>query len=174
MRYALLAVAIGLLVVGSTAYVAQAAQKTAAAFDSRLAQAPEQRSMMVIKAEARIKALAVAKTQYDAKVQQIQQQQEQERQRQDAIARFGVWGPDLEEAAATYGQDPAELYRVMICESRGDAYADNGVCKGLFQFNPNTWAGTPYGGQSIFDGHAQIMAAAWMWSQGRKGEWTCA
>ena len=72
-----------------------------------------------------------------------------------------------------YGQDPASLYRVMICESGGDSNADNGVCKGLFQFNPGTWAGTPSADQSIYDGQAQIKAAAWMWSQGRKGEWTC-
>ena len=38
----------------------------------------------------------------------------------------------------------------MIWESGGDSNADNGVCKGLFQFNPGTWSGTPFGGQSIW------------------------
>ncbi len=99
---------------------------------------------------------------------------EKERQDAEATSRFGRWGPDLVEAAAMYGQNPAELYRVMSCESGGNPYADNGVNKGLFQFHPSTFAGTPYAGAGIFDGRAQIFAAAWMWSQGRKGEWGCA
>ncbi len=110
---------------------------------------------------------------YSAEVSQVRSRQQQQRENQEALAEYGRWGPDLMEAAHKYGQDPASLYRVMICESKGDPSADNGVCKGLFQFNPATWAGTPYGSQSIFDGHAQIMAAAWMFSQGRKSEWTC-
>ncbi len=65
------------------------------------------------------------------------------------------------------------MYRVMLCESTGNARADNGVCKGLFQFNARTWAGTPYGSLSIWDGHAQALATAWMWSRGRRGEWSC-
>lgn len=97
-----------------------------------------------------------------------------QQQEQDAIERFGSWGPDLVAAAEMYGQDPAALYRTMICESGGDPYADNGVCKGLFQFDPGTFAGTPYSGSSIFDGKSQIYAAAWMWAQGRRGEWACA
>ncbi len=112
-------------------------------------------------------------TVYLAKAGELEKRQEQQKKSQEAVARFGLWGPDLIEAAAEYGQDPETLYRVMICESMGDPDADNGVCKGLFQFNPGTWAGTPYASQNIFDGHAQIMAAAWMFSQGRKGEWTC-
>lgn len=91
----------------------------------------------------------------------------------DAVSRFGAWGSWLVEAGATYGQDPAELYRVMMCESTGNPMADNGTHKGLFQFHPGTWAGTPYGGADIHDGPSQIMAAAWMWSQGRQNEWTC-
>lgn len=97
----------------------------------------------------------------------------EERKNAEATERFGNWGPDLIRAAEMYGQSPEDLYRVMICESRGDQYADNGICKGLFQFDPRTWANTPFGGFSIFDGQAQVYAAAWMFSQGRKGEWTC-
>jgi soluble lytic murein transglycosylase-like protein len=111
---------------------------------------------------------------YAASIEQLQQQKEQERRNREATERFGQWGPELVEAAAMYGQDPAALYRVMSCESGGNPYADNGVNKGLFQFHPGTFAGTPYGSASIYDGHAQIFAAAWMWSQGRKGEWGCA
>lgn len=97
--------------------------------------------------------------------------QEAEQKRVDAINQFGPWGPDLVGAAETYGQSPTDLYAVMFCESKGDEYADNGIDLGLFQFHPNTFAGTPYGGASIYDGHAQIYAAAWMWSQGRRNEW---
>ncbi len=83
------------------------------------------------------------------------------------------WWPAIEEAAAQYGQSPQALYRVMICESTGNANADNGICKGLFQFNPRTWASTPYGRESIWNGRAQAFAAAWMWASGRKSEWSC-
>lgn len=179
MRYVTLAVAIGLLVIGISAYTATAAQGKAAK-DSRLDHGVGIVSAKLITPPSRIEALTAARGQYVAVKEQERQRQEQERlrleqERQDreATERFGFWGPDLVRAAAQYGQDPAELYRVMLCESGGDQYADNGVCKGLFQFNPGTWAGTPYGGSDIFDGHAQIWAAAWMWSQGRQYEWTC-
>lgn len=172
MRYVSMVVAIGLLVVGVTAYAAQAAQKEAP-IDSHLLFRTERASVSELKASAVKGQLAQETAVNAARVQQIQYQQQQEKKNQDALATFGQWGPFLVEAAEKYGQDPASLYRVMICESRGDPNADNGVCKGLFQFNPNTWAGTPYGGESIYDGQAQIMAAAWMFSQGRKGEWTC-
>ena len=166
MRYVAMAVAIGLLVVGIGIYTAQAAQGQAV-FNSRLIVWPGTQNGIAVTVPALMNRVEQARAIYVA-------QQEGELKRQDAVARFGQWGPYLVEAAEAYGQDPAELYRVMLCESRGDPNADNGVCKGLFQFNPGTWAGTPFGGQSIYDARAQTMAAAWMWSQGRKGEWTCA
>ena len=166
MRYVAMAVALGLLVVGVGVYTAQAAQgKTAK--DSRLIAWPGIQSRVVTGFPVWQSKLESARVVYVV-------QKEGERKRAEAIESFGEWGPDLVEAAEAYGQDPASLYRVMICESKGDSNADNGVCKGLFQFNPGTWAGTPFGGQSIYDGQAQIKAAAWMWSQGRQGEWTCA
>ncbi|MHB1054747.1 MAG: transglycosylase SLT domain-containing protein [Thermoleophilia bacterium] len=129
--------------------------------------------MLKLSVSARSDDFKRSRTVYAAQMEAEQQQRAREQQDRDAIERFGVWGPDLVRAAAMYGQDPDTLYRVMMCESKGDANADNGVCKGLFQFNPGTWAGTPFGGQSIYDGKAQIEAAAWMFSQGRTGEWTC-
>jgi soluble lytic murein transglycosylase-like protein len=180
MRYVTMVVAIGLLVVGSIAYAAQAALTRAGAEESHQPSASTKQFAARFVATATRRVGVSEMAYYHVRVQQIKIQQEQEllrqqqeRQRQESVAQYGEWGPDLVEAAAMYGQDPAALYRVMICESKGDAYADNGVCKGLFQFNPSTWASTPYGGQSIYDGHAQVKAAAWMWSQGRKGEWTC-
>jgi hypothetical protein len=38
---------------------------------------------------------------------------------------------------------------------------------------PGTWATTPYADQDIFDATANANAAAWMWSVGRRNEWTC-
>jgi len=171
MRYVLLVVALGLLVVGaygSYAYTADAAH-VEPQIDPRMLFGTERASVAELKTSGIEAEIARGRAVFAAKARQFQQAQ----QDQEAIASYGKWGPDLVAAAQRYGQDPAVLYRVMICESKGDPLADNGVCKGLFQFNPATWSGTPYGGQSIFDGHAQIMAAAWMFSQGRQGEWTC-
>ena len=172
MRYVAMAVAIGLLVIGIGVYTAQAAQGSAV-HNSRLIEWPGTETGIYRTFPEWSTKLEQARITYAALAEEQEKQREAELKRQDAIARFGEWGPYLVEAAEAYGQDPAALYRVMICESGGNPNADNGVCKGLFQFNPGTWAGTPYGGQSIYDGRAQAMAAAWMWSQGRKGEWTC-
>jgi len=172
MRYVTLAVAIGLLVIGISAYSANAAQGKATK-SGRLDHGVVIMSTMKLAPAPRMDALTSAHAQYAAVKEQERLRQEQERQDREAIERFGEWGPDLVRAAAEYGQDPAVLYRVMICESRGDQFADNGICKGLFQFNPGTWAGTPFGGQDIFDGKAQIKGAAWMFAQGRQNEWTC-
>ncbi|CAA9542707.1 MAG: hypothetical protein AVDCRST_MAG19-21 [uncultured Thermomicrobiales bacterium] len=79
------------------------------------------------------------------------------------------------DAAASYGQPPADMLRVATCESNLDPGAINhgGNTYGLFQFLPSTWATTPYADQSYFDPYAAANAAAWMWSQGRRGEWVC-
>ncbi len=127
-----------------------------------------------------LEAAAIQKQAADDRAADLARQEEErlERRRQ-LVASLGPWGEDLVTAAETYGQDPWELHRVMLCESKGDARAQNDEpvagehATGLFQFLPSTWAGTPYAGQSIYDGHAQVMAAAWMWSQGRQEEWAC-
>jgi len=172
MRYVIMVVAIGLLVAGFVTYAAQAAQ-TKPEYDSRLLFGPARESVSRLDESIQMSRLDKEKAVYVAQVQQLQQQREQESKNREAMASYGQWGPDLVVAAAKYGQDPSALYRVMSCESKGDPYADNGVNKGLFQFDPGTWANTPWGSQSIYDGHAQVEAAAWMWSQGRKGEWGC-
>lgn len=125
-----------------------------------------------------VSELKAAKAAAEAEAARLaaEEQARQEKAARDAVAAssFGQWGPWLVEAGAMYGQDPAELYRVMQCESGGDPNASNGgQYLGLFQFHPGTWASTPYGGASIYDGPSQIMAAAWMWSQGRQNEWSC-
>lgn len=172
MRYVAMVVLFVLMFAGAGVYTAQSAQGKAA-HNSRLIEWPGRESSITY-SFPRLKArMDQARINYSGLKEDERKQQEQARKNQLATEQFGEWGPYLVEAAEAYGQDPAALYRVMICESTGDSNADNGVCKGLFQFNPGTWAGTPFGDQDIFDGQAQIKAAAWMWSQGRKGEWTC-
>jgi soluble lytic murein transglycosylase-like protein len=67
------------------------------------------------------------------------------------------------------------MLRVARCESNLDpsAYNPRSGASGLFQFLPGTWRTTPFAGNSIFDPWASANAAAWMWSVGRRGEWSC-
>ncbi len=78
-------------------------------------------------------------------------------------------------AAREFGQPEEDLVRVGRCESNLDPRATNeaGPYFGLFQFLRSTWSGTPFAGQDIFDPSANARAAAWMWQQGRRNEWTC-
>lgn len=81
----------------------------------------------------------------------------------------------INEAANNYGQSPDAMVRVARCESGLDpnAVGGGGAYHGLFQFVPSTFAGTPYGDYDIYDPWANANAAAWMWSEGRKGDWVC-
>ena len=169
MRYVKMAIVIGLLVVATTGISAANAQKPETIYqNTRFVQVAQQTSEHLIVLQLTLMAVAKKSEQHK---EEVAAQQAAEQKRQDEINRFGPWGPDLVGAGAMYGQDPSDLYAVMSCESKGDQYADNGVDKGLMQFDPGTFAGTPYGSSSIWDGHAQIYAAAWMWSQGRRNEW---
>jgi len=78
-------------------------------------------------------------------------------------------------AADQYGQNRDDMLRVARCESVLDPNAVNSSSQasGLFQFLPSTWASTPFADQDIFDPVANAEAAAWMWANGRRGEWTC-
>jgi len=78
-------------------------------------------------------------------------------------------------AADRYGQPREDMLRVARCESNLDPSAVNASsgASGLFQFMPGTWATTPYADQDIFDATANANAAGWMWSVGRRNEWTC-
>lgn len=192
MRYVTMVVTVVMLIAGSITFAAQAAEdggekevniritsgmKLKTSSDPEAILASVQGISPGDSAARRLDELKAAKAAAEAEAARLarEEQARQEKAARDAgaVARFGNWGPWLVEAGATYGQDPAELYRVMQCESTGNPMADNGTHKGLFQFHPGTWAGTPYGGADIHDGPSQIMAAAWMWSQGRQNEWTC-
>ena len=81
----------------------------------------------------------------------------------------------IREAARAFGQPEEDLLRVGRCESVLDPRAVNpqGPWFGLFQFHRTTWASTPFAARDIFDPVANANAAAWMWQQGRRNEWTC-
>ena len=89
-----------------------------------------------------------------------------------AAGPHGDYESYIYQVAGGYAPD---MVRVMYCESSGNARADNGLCRGLFQYQMSTWLSTPEGaaGASIWDGYAQIRMTVWMWSQGRKSEWEC-
>lgn len=78
-------------------------------------------------------------------------------------------------AADAYGQPREDMLRVAKCESVLNPNAVNASsgASGLFQFMPSTWETTPYADQDIFDPVANANAAAWMWDNGRRNEWTC-
>ena len=87
--------------------------------------------------------------------------------------------PDVVEAinlaCATYGYC-ATLWRKARCETGGTfspwAHNPSGA-SGLFQFLPSTWASTPYAQLSIWSPYANALAAGWMHTHGRGGEWSC-
>jgi uncharacterized protein YgiM (DUF1202 family) len=81
----------------------------------------------------------------------------------------------INDAADQYGQSREAMLRVARCESNLTPTAINkkGGSYGLFQFKTQTWLGTPYADYDIFDPRASALAAAWMWSVGRKGAWVC-
>ena len=81
-------------------------------------------------------------------------------------------------AAARWGADPTQLLRVAWCESRYNPSAYNASgASGLFQFMPRTWAANSvragYSGASVFDAVASANTAAYMFSIGQAGQWTC-
>jgi hypothetical protein len=76
-------------------------------------------------------------------------------------------------ACSIYGSC-STLWRRMSCESGGYRFARNpSGASGLFQFLPSTWASTPFASFSIWSPYAQALAAGWMNSHGRGGEWVC-
>lgn len=82
-----------------------------------------------------------------------------------AVSFNGPYTDWINEAAAKYGADAGQMYRVMMCESGGDPYAlsTHGKYKGLFQYDNRTWSVSGWGDKDIFDPYAQINAAAKAW-----------
>lgn len=81
----------------------------------------------------------------------------------------------IRQAAARYRQPLADAERVATCESGLNPLAANGHGDdGLFQIlYPSTWDTTPYRRRSVWSAKWNALAAMWMWSVGRRGEWAC-
>jgi hypothetical protein len=78
---------------------------------------------------------------------------------------------------AAYGCNAEQVIRVMYCESGGRSNAVNGIHKGLFQFNPNTFRANAnrvgISNQNIWDPYQQITVATWMFANGQAWQWSC-
>lgn len=76
-----------------------------------------------------------------------------------------------------YGCSTAQLTRVMKCESGGNPKARNGIHIGLFQFNPATFRSNANKiglvNADIWNREDQIQTAAYMFSVGQAGQWSC-
>ena len=84
-----------------------------------------------------------------------------------AIAYHQDWR-HLRACALSEGYRHAERFQPL--NARPNTAGSGAI--GAFQFMPSTFAGTPYAGLPITRIDVQAHAAAWMWSQGRRGEWT--
>jgi hypothetical protein len=101
----------------------------------------------------------------------------------EAVAR-----PDAHRSAVlaglAYGQNPDALIACARSEGYREAERFQGTsgrlnrqgsgATGPLQFMPSTFASTPQGkaGLPITDVASQFAAAAWMWTAGRRGEWS--
>lgn len=83
--------------------------------------------------------------------------------------------PCIRYAAMKYRQPFGAALRTAQCESGLNPYAVGfGVHRGLFQhLYPSTWNTTPYRRHDPFRARYSALAAMWMWSKGRRGEWQC-
>ena len=100
--------------------------------------------------------------------------------------RHAITTPDAEIAmrlaATAYGQDWRHLRACALSEGYRNAERftariprPNRAGSGAFGpwlFMPGTWASTPYASFDPARVDAQALATAWMWSRGRRGEWT--
>ena len=80
--------------------------------------------------------------------------------------------------SSVVGSSRGQTRRAKSCAQTDQCTLTNAVnpysnASGLFQFLPGTWKTTPFADQDIFDPTANAEAAAWMWSVGRRNEWTC-
>jgi soluble lytic murein transglycosylase-like protein len=154
----------------------RAAEAQAAAQRAAQQQAEQQRAAQA--EAARIAQQQAAAAQQAAQAAQAKAQAvNQQAQTQVAAAPAGSIQQIITNAFAPQGQAAVDWgLRIAKCESGYNPYAQNpSGASGLFQFMPSTFANTPPGraGGSIWDPTANSQAAAWMYSQGRQGEWEC-
>ena len=66
------------------------------------------------------------------------------------------------------------MHRIASCESGKNPGAQNpSGAYGLYQFLRSTWNTTKYWSKDWTEAKWQALAAAWMYRQGRAGEWVC-
>jgi len=65
--------------------------------------------------------------------------------------------------------------RVARCESGYNPNATNpsSGAAGLFQFEPATWAHTPWAADSVYSPEPNALAAAWLYNQDHGAAWSC-
>ena len=94
-----------------------------------------------------------------------------------SAAVSGSFSEAIDTQCANYGCNAAQLKRIMMCESTGNANAQNGIYTGLFQFHPQTFAAysarAGLSGASIYNGYDQIATAAYMFANGEARQWEC-
>lgn len=85
--------------------------------------------------------------------------------REIIASAFAPMGP----GAVAWGE------RIAGCESSYNPNAVNAEsnARGLFQFLPSTWAGTPFAALSPFDPVANARAAAWLLAAYGPTQWQC-
>ena len=154
----------------------RAAEARAAAERAAQQQAEQQRAAQA--EAARVAQQQAAAAQRAAQAAQAQAQAvNQQAQAQVSAAPAGSIQEIIVNAFSPQGQAAVDWgLRIAKCESGYNPYAQNpSGASGLFQFMPSTFANTPPGraGGSIWDPTANSQAAAWMYSQGRQGEWEC-
>lgn len=83
----------------------------------------------------------------------------------------------IEAAADAKGIDEKRVLLIARCESGFNPRANSGYYKGIFQHDPNYWAGRAakfgHSGASIFDVDAQIAVSTGMMAQGGWSHWGC-
>lgn len=149
----------------------QAEQQRAAEARAAAVRAAQQQAAQQQAAQAQAAQQAAQAAQ--ARAQAVNQQA----QAQVSAAPAGSIQQIIVNAFTPQGQAAVDWgLRIAKCESGYNPYAQNpSGAEGLFQFMPSTFANTPPGraGGSIWDPTANAQAAAWMYSQGRQGEWEC-
>jgi hypothetical protein len=81
----------------------------------------------------------------------------------------------IRRSALKWNVSHATMRRRAWCESRMNpgAYNRGSGASGLYQFLPSTWRTTPYRRRSVWRAKWNALAAGWMESVGRGGEWSC-
>ncbi len=82
-------------------------------------------------------------------------------------------------ASITYNVPESQMIAVARCETGSTfsprSYNGSSGASGLFQFLRSTWAHTPYASFSVFNAHANALAAAWLFVRDGRSwrEWSC-